>query len=373
VSRLLAEHDVLTRLSRVLGPAHDLQLTVEAVLGAMRELIDFRGGSICLAEHGYVRMVACDPQASAEVLGARVPIGSGIAGRIVADGVTIYVPDLDADDRVNPGLRALGSNAGMRSFLGVPLVFLGETIGVLQIDSTATNAFDRDDVHALEWLATHVSGAIGSAAAFERSRDLERLKNDFIQRVSHELRTPLTVIKGFVETLVAGTLRPEHAEDALARIASHTARLEYLIEDLLDLTSMEAGASRPTLVETRLADVLPDDCVIDGELVVRTNGGLLARAVNELVANACTFGGGATVRAYADVPGWVVVDVADGGPGIPPDIVDHAGERFVRGPGTNPGLGLGLYRVQRIADALAARFTLETNSTGTTARLHLPT
>jgi signal transduction histidine kinase len=373
---------VLARLSRVLGPAQDLQFTVESVLDAMRELLEFRGGSICLADQGFVRIAVSDPPVSPEVLAARVPVGSGIAGRIVAEGRTINVPDLDADPRVDPALRRTGSNAAMHSYLGVPLVFLGETIGVLQIDASHTGAFDDDDVQVLEWLSVHVSGAIGNARTFERMRELELLKNDFITRVSHELRTPLTVIRGFVATLLARPAEPEQQADMLRRIAANSARLEDLIEDLLALTAVEAGVRAPVLVDVPLAKIVAtmdpggEQAPVDPELIVRTDPDLLRRALHELVVNARTYAGAARISVVFDPGGSLAVEVRDDGPGIPAGILVHAGERFLRGgvtEGAPPGLGLGLYRVQRIADALGARLSLDcAPAGGTIARIHLP-
>jgi len=381
VERLVAERDVLARLSRVLGPTQDLQCTVETVMGAMRELLDFRGGSICLADNGFVRMVVSDPPASEDVRAARVPIGSGIAGRIVAEGKTINVPDLDNDARVDRTLRQTGTNADMRSYLGVPLTFLGETIGVLQIDSVLPNAFTDEDVHVLEWLAAHVSGVIGSARTFERMRELDMLKNDFITRVSHELRTPLTVIRGFAATLLAQDVDPKQ-HDMLRRIASNSARLEDLIEDLLALTAVEARVNTPVLAETPIATIVSD--IGEGvtivpppdDVVVRTDAALLRRALRELVNNARAYGDNVRVQVTIDGDGSVAVEVSDDGPGLPRAVLDNAGERFLRGVGpvSSPhGLGLGLYRVSRISDGLAARFSLECPASGgTIARIHLP-
>ncbi len=113
----------------------------------------------------------------------------------------IYSPDLDTDPRVDPELRRLGTNRPTKSYLAVPLVCLGRVIGVLQVDSVRTEAFDDEDMRLLQGLATQVAGAIESARHNEEIRNLERLKADFLARVSHELRTPLTIIAGFAETL----------------------------------------------------------------------------------------------------------------------------------------------------------------------------
>ena len=139
------------------------------------------------------------------------------------------------DGRVDPVLRGTGSNAGMRSFLAVPLVCLGEVIGLLEVDSARAHAFDDVDRTVLEGLATQMAGAIESARRYEEMLELERLKNDFIGRISHELRTPLTIMTGFLSTLVAhdNEFSPEDRKAMLGRTQAAVDRLSGLIDELL--------------------------------------------------------------------------------------------------------------------------------------------
>src|SRR4051812_45313085 len=122
---LLTLQSLLARVSREVGVATELQPVLATVLGAMRSLVEFRGGSVCLVENGEVRMAAADPPATPDVLAARIAVGQGLAGRVVSTQHAVYSPDLDADPRVDPAIRRLGSNAPIKSYLGVPLVCLG--------------------------------------------------------------------------------------------------------------------------------------------------------------------------------------------------------------------------------------------------------
>src|SRR5437763_11168946 len=151
----------------------------------MRSLVDFRGGTIQLIDDdGLIYVAAADPAVSPEVAAARLPVGSGLGGRVVATGRPVYSVDLDHDPRVDQSLRKLGSNSGMCSYLAVPLVVLGRVIGLMQVDAHQKEAFDPDDVHVLEGLAIQVAGAIESARRHEAIIELERMKSDFIARVS---------------------------------------------------------------------------------------------------------------------------------------------------------------------------------------------
>src|SRR4029079_16190005 len=137
------------------------------------------------------------------------------------------------DARVNASITGIGSNVETHSYLAVPLICLGETIGVLQIDSRDIDAFDDDDVTLLEGLAAQVAGVIESARRYALVMELERLKSDFISRVSHEPRTPLQIIGGFVLTMLehGNALDDETRRDMLTRCRLASARLSRLIEE----------------------------------------------------------------------------------------------------------------------------------------------
>src|SRR3954468_18943209 len=78
---LLALQSLLGRVSRELGVATELQPVLATVLAAMRSLVEFRGGSVCLVENGEIRMAAADPPATPDVMDARMAVGEGLAGR----------------------------------------------------------------------------------------------------------------------------------------------------------------------------------------------------------------------------------------------------------------------------------------------------
>src|SRR5438105_6674570 len=124
LSRLLGMQTLLAHVAREIGPALELRPVLHSILGAMRSLMDFRGGAILLVENGEVYAAATDPAVTADVAAIRVPVGSGLAGRAVAEGRVVYSPDLDRDHRIDPKIRRTGSNAAMKSFLAVPLVCL---------------------------------------------------------------------------------------------------------------------------------------------------------------------------------------------------------------------------------------------------------
>jgi len=383
LTRLLDTHALLAQVSRELGPALDLASLVERVLGAMRGLVEFRGGTIQLIDGDDLYIAASDPPASAEVMHSRLPIGKGLSGRAAQTGETFYSPDLDSDPRVDRAVRSLGSNADIRSYLAIPLICLGEVIGVLQVDAATPDAFDDDDRTLLEGLAAQVASAIESARRFEQVMELERLKSDFIARVSHELRTPITIVGGFVSTLLAhgDALGPDQRASMLERVDTAVTRLAALIEDLITLSRLETGVVTAHPETVVLADVLegvrrtaadPELVTVEvaTDVIVTTDPELLTRALSLFVDNALKYGGSARIRADEEE-----ILVADEGEGIPDDVQSTLFELFTRSASTTavPGLGLGLPMARTLLDVLGAHVKVESApSGGTVVRIRLP-
>ena len=372
LSRLLGLQTLLAHVARDIGPALELQPVLQAVLGAMRSLMDFRGGSILLVEDGHLYVAESDPAVDEPVANLRLPIGRGLAGRAVGESRTVYSPDVDDDDRVDPVVRNTGSNKGIRSFLAVPLLCLGEAIGALEVDSAEVDAFDEVDRTVLEGLATQMAGAIESARRYEQMLELERLKNDFIGRISHELRTPLTIMSGFVSTLLThdADFGPADRKAMLERTRAAIGRLSDLIDELLTAASFEAGMAEAIVVDVDVAPVLesiraeavdPDRVRVNcpPDLRERADPKLLKQAVHLLVDNAMKYGGNAELTAQ---PGEIAV--RDHGPGVPADLGDRVFDRFVRGSSSKPGMGLGLPLVRSLCAAMEATVELESPPDG---------
>jgi signal transduction histidine kinase len=360
LSRLLGLQTLLAHVSREIGPALELEPVLQAVLRAIRSLMDVRGGAVLLVENGDLYVAACDPPVDVAVANLRIQIGTGLAGRAVAERRTVYSPDLDQDDRVDPVIRNTGSNKGIKSFLVVPLMVLGEVIGAIEVDSAEPSAFDDVDRTVLEGLASQMAGAIESARRYEQMLELERLKNDFIGRISHELRTPLTIMSGFVNTLIQhdADFAPDDRRAMLERTRVAIGRLSSLIDELLMAASFEAGMAEAIVVDTELAPILEEvraEAVDPDRVRVTCDPGhrervdpkLLKQALGLLVDNAMKYGGNAelTVR-----PGEI--SVRDHGPGVPPELGDRVFDRFVRGNTSKPGMGLGLPLVRSLVTAM---------------------
>ena len=228
---------------------------------------------------------------------------------------------------------------------------------------------------------------------------MDQAKSDFLATVSHELRTPLTSIAGYVEML--RDLHPgplTAAQDKmLDTVDRNAARLRHLIEDVLTLSKIEAGAFKSVMQPVDLAEIVAAAVAVlqpaaaakglalhrdhPGEgLVVSGDPGQLDRLLMNLLSNAVKFtpeGGQIQVGAAAE-GALAVLTVADSGIGIPDRDQKELFSRFFRASNavdrSIPGTGLGLAIVRTIVDNHSGALTVsshEGKGTAVTARLPL--
>lgn len=230
-------------------------------------------------------------------------------------------------------------------------------------------------------------------------RRLERLRHEFVANVSHELKTPLAVIKAAVETLRDGAIDdPSHRDIFLEQIADQTDRLNNLILDLLSLARIESGGETMEVKRVVLADVV-HECLdrhrsqADArhqtlEMIpppekssqeLWTDEEALAQILDNLVGNAIRYGheGGFVKVRWYGLGDQIAIDVADNGPGIPPDDLPRIFERFYRVDKARSrelgGTGLGLSIVKNLVQIMKG--TVKVHSVlgqGTTFTVALP-
>jgi PAS domain S-box-containing protein len=229
-------------------------------------------------------------------------------------------------------------------------------------------------------------GYVSSYQDIGHHKDLDRARSRFITNVSHQLRTPVTTIQLYTYLLrQAG--QPEKAEHHLRTMEQEIARLTHLIQDILEMTTLDSGqavtAWEPVSVLTVIGDIVtryrvqaeasaltlvalptPPDLP-----VVKGSQNRLSQALIEIVENALIFtpAGGQVTLEVGTVEDegqlWVTIAVRDTGPGIPPEEQERVFDRFHRGnlaeSGHVPGTGLGLSIAQEIVRAHGGRLTVE--------------
>jgi len=249
---------------------------------------------------------------------------------------------------------------------------------VLALSGRVLPASDR---RVLEAFASQVGIVLEQErlrAQAEQARVLgeaDATRTALLAAVSHDLRTPLATIRASVDGLTATDLDLDEADRAalVGTLEESTARLERLIDNLLDLSRLQTGSVRAVLRSTSLDEVVPFAIegyppgavvldVPDDLPLVRTDPGLLERVVANLVSNAVRHArvGSPVVVSSAVVGGDIVVRVVDDGPGVPDDVKEHMFDAFQRlGDTTGTGLGLGLAVADGLATAVGAEVAVE--------------
>ena len=266
-----------------------------------------------------------------------------------------------------------------------PLSIKGRVLGALLIvssqitkqDLPAVTAFANQMAVALENARLYQVERVRTEAlerAYDELKELDRLKDEFVQNVSHELRTPVTFIRGYVELMQEGILGPitNEQRDALQVMETRTESLVNLVNDIISLKRAEMGSLE--LESLSLTD-LAHAAVRAAEVVAEDEGLItlldapddlplicgdrqrLSQVFDNLLSNAIKFsgqGGEITVRIRQMEKG-VRTEVIDRGIGIPQDQLDRIWERFYQVDGTSQrlfgGTGLGLAIVKRIIEA----------------------
>jgi signal transduction histidine kinase len=314
--------------------------------------------------------------------GVRIPVGGGFAGRIAAEQRPVVLDDVDHADVLNPILRA----KGIKSLLGVPLVGVGEdVIGVLHVGSLVPRDFAVDDVELLQLVAERVAIAIERAQLHEEMVLLDELKLNFVAIASHELRTPATAVYGVLATLVAREeqLSPELRDTLLRSGLEEGERLRGLLENLLDLSRLDAAAIRvdpkPLVLRALLAklalhavpegthvqlDVAPDLAVVADSIVID-------RVFSNLLTNAVRYGSPPIVVSAEQRDRHLRITVEDAGSGVPEELRPRLFERFARG-NRAAGSGLGLAIARAYAHAHGGDLVYDQRDAGARFDLILP-
>jgi K+-sensing histidine kinase KdpD len=375
--RLLEVQALMARVSREIGPAVDLDHVLHAVVEAMRSLVPSDGGLISLREDDKQVIVASYPTGA---VGRHILHSAhGPSGIALRTGASVRTDDVVHEHALSDEERAAAAARGIVSYLTVPLVCLGEIIGLIHVYSSEPAAFDDEAELLLEGLAIQVAGAIESARRYEMIASLEVLKSDFIARVSHELRTPITIMAGFVSTLLTNhdRLDVDTRQRMLERVDVATARLSGLIDQLLMLSRLEAGVVAANVEDVDALGVLeevqrqaerPDAVTLECAVGLRlqTDRSLLIRALGFLVDNALKYAGSCCLIATADR-----IEVVDRGPGIPAARRGQVFEAFTRAneDTTVPGMGIGLPMARTLLSAAGAELRVEDAEDGVGTRM----
>jgi len=313
---------------------------------------------------------------------------SSLAGSIVRGGATI--PALLERTRETFGMESAELVDEPPDAHGVTAVPAGPDAYLVLAGRTLSSSERR----VLAAFAAHVGAAVERARLAEAAAEIEpvkaadRMRTALLRAVGHDLRTPLAAGWAAVTSLRSRDVEfsPEDREELLATADESMAKLNRLVENLLDLSRLEAGVLTLNLRATILEEVLPmalaDTTGVEvtdtqGIPAVQADPPLLERVIANLVANAARHtpeGQKALVTASA-LAGRVELRVVDRGPGLPADSRERLFEPFQRLGDTDntTGLGLGLALARGLTEAMNGTLTPEdTPGGGLTMVVSLP-
>ncbi len=382
LGRSVQQQKALAEVSLVVSSSLDLQTVLTTIVAHAVQLSGTDGGAIYeFDETSRAFDLRTTHQMSEELIErlreARIQLGETAVGRAATTRQAVQVPDI-LDEPAYP-LRDVMARAGFRALLVIPLLREERIVGALVVRRRAPGEFDQKTVDLLQTFASQSVLAIENARLFqeiqEKGRQLEiasQHKSQFLANMSHELRTPLNAILGYAELIMDGVYgeAPEKIRDVLDRVEKSGRHLLGLINDVLDLSKMEAGQLTLSLSDYSLEQVVQTvytaveslaaerrltlNMAVMPELPVgRGDERRLTQVLLNLVGNAIKFTEAGEVRIEARAADDAfVVSVSDTGPGISEEDQEKIFEEFQQADTTSTrkqgGTGLGLSIARRI-------------------------
>ncbi|MEI8220189.1 MAG: hypothetical protein RL022_1944 [Chloroflexota bacterium] len=373
--------------------------------------------TLCGAPVALINLVDRDRQwtkASFGMARRTVPRGYSICTQVIAQSDDVFaVIDLAADDRFADH-PIVTRSPHMRFYAAAPVVTEdGYALGTVCVfGSEARASLEPDHADALRAVARQIMAlielrrertALNEAnvrleTAVDRLQDVSRRKTEIISDVSHEFRTPLTTILGYAELIRDETLEPAEIHEFAGDIVRDVERLTRMMENVLDLERLEAGASRINITTIDLVDLITEEVTrwksdddTKHQITIVADHGLptvsadhdrILQVVSNLLGNAVKYsphGGEITISLTAN-PGTSEfrVEVQDHGIGIGPDSHGRIFERFARTAEAIRhgirGTGLGLAICRQIIEGHGGRIGVESKiGEGSTFWFTLPT
>jgi signal transduction histidine kinase len=407
LARTVGELEALGEVGRTISSTLDLQAVLFAILKHAFDLAGSGSGAIYTFDQsrGVFDLEAgynMSEELIAAVRATPIPFGVTLVGECAERREPVQIEDL-TQAPPHP-LYELSLKAGVRALLALPLLHRGEVVGALVVRRRTTGAFDSATIELLQAFAAQSAVAVQNAGLFqamdEKSHQLEeasRHKSQFLANLSHELRTPLNSVLGFTEMLSDGLYGelPEKAKQTLGRITANGRHLLGLINDVLDLSKIEAGQFSLALEDYSLGQIVKTVAaateplarakgltlaasVADGLPFGRGDERRLSQVLLNLVGNAVKF----TDRGHVNInaiarDGRFKVEVRDTGPGIAPEHQARIFEEFQQIDTTSTrqkgGTGFGLAISKRIIEMHGGKIELDSVvGSGSTFRVTIP-
>jgi signal transduction histidine kinase/putative methionine-R-sulfoxide reductase with GAF domain len=409
LGRSVEQLRALSEVGQAVSSTLDLDAVLQAIVTRAAQLAGTRGCSIWeydeRAEAFHLRATTILDAGIEQLLrSAGIRKGEGAIGRAAVTRAPVQIPDVSVAGAYEGPLRDALLRAGGGSVLTLPLLHEDRLLGGLTVSRRVTGEFPPDAVALLTAFAAQSAIALQNARLFReleaKSRELEvasQHKSQFLANMSHELRTPLNAILGYGELIADGIYGevPPAMRDVLGRVDASGRHLLGLINDVLDLSKIEAGQLVLALADYAMQEVV--ESVVASVGALASDKGLtlavdlapdlptgrgdqrrLMQVLLNLVGNAIKFTEEGGIGVQVTAPGAVFeVSVRDTGPGIAPADQARIFEEFQQADTstTRPkgGTGLGLAISRRIVGMHGGRLWVESVvGEGATFRFTVP-
>ncbi len=409
LTRSVDQLTALGEVGRAVSSTLDLETVLTTIVSRAVELSGLDGGIVSEYEEATEEFVQRAASQTGNVLasvlrGIRYRKGEGAIGQTAITRQPVQVPDITVPGAYDSRVRTSLIESGVRAVLAVPMIHQDRLVGCLGVTRNRPGDFPPETIDLLRTFATQSALAIQNARLFreieDKSRQLEvasQHKSEFLANMSHELRTPLNAIIGFSEVLserMFGELN-EKQEEYLKDIYASGTHLLSLINDILDLSKIEAGRMELELTDFDLPTALDNALMLVRERAQRRSLELhkdvgtgvgqiqgderkIRQVVLNLLSNAIKFTpeGGRIEVAAVPRDGAVEISVSDSGIGIAPEDQEKVFEEF-RQVGTEAkkveGTGLGLTLCRKFVELHGGKIWVKSElGVGSTFTFALP-
>jgi GAF domain-containing protein len=234
------ELSVMQRIDRELNTALDMQRVMGLTLSWAMKNTGASAGSVGIVVENGLSVIATQGYDGAADKSQLLPLDKGLFGQVIQSGEISLMQQLAA------GVEAEGRLPSTRAQLIIPIKIERKVVGLVNLESTNPEAFNKEQVDFVSRLLDHASVAITNARLYAEVNAANLAKSEFVSFVAHELKTPMTSIRGYTDLLANSAVGAinDMQKQFLGTIRGNVDRMATLVSDLADIARIESGRLR---------------------------------------------------------------------------------------------------------------------------------